>query len=52
MPTSAQASVGMTWLLRPCYKKTLSNRTDPKNPKGFGKVRVSSVRERIVQDDL
>ncbi len=31
--------------------KKISNRTDPKNPKDFGKVRVISVRERKTRQD-
>ena len=44
MPASAQATAGMAWLLK--SPKTISNRTHPKHPKGLGKVRVFSVRER------
>ena len=42
MPAAAPAHAGMTWLLG---SQKLPNRTNPKHPKGFGKVRVVSVRE-------
>ena len=38
------ASAGMTWQLE--QHKKISNRTDPKHPKGLGSVRFISVRDR------
>ena len=43
MPAAALVYAGMAWLLG--SHKKLPNRTNPKHPKGFGKVRVVSVRE-------
>ena len=45
MPIIARANVGTTWTLMPRYIK-ISNRTNPKNPKGLENVQVFSVRER------
>ena len=44
MPAAALVHAGMAWLLG--SHKKLSNRTNPKHPKGFGKDRVVSVREK------
>ena len=44
MPAAALVHAGMAWLLG--SHKKLSNRTNPKHPKGFGKDLVVSVREK------